>query len=93
LEEALGTVIAHQRPELVVYLAGADPYVEDQLGGLGLTKKGLEERDRMVLKTCVDGGIAVAAVLAGGYARQVNDTVAIHRRTVEVAREIWMEGS
>jgi acetoin utilization deacetylase AcuC-like enzyme len=92
LDEALDVVLSRQRPDLVIYLAGADPFEEDQLGGLALTRMGLEERDRMVLKRCVQAGARVAVVLAGGYARRVQDTVAIHRRTVEVAREVWLEG-
>jgi acetoin utilization deacetylase AcuC-like enzyme len=77
---------------LVLYLAGADPFVEDQLGGLALTKSGLEERDRMVMERCTASGAAVAVVLAGGYARREEDTVAIHRKTVEVARDVWLAG-
>jgi acetoin utilization deacetylase AcuC-like enzyme len=90
LEDALEAVLSRQRPELVLYLAGADPFVEDQLGGLALTKAGLEERDRMVMEGCTASGAAVAVVLAGGYARREEDTVAIHRKTVEVAREVWL---
>ena len=88
LEKSLATVMARQDPELVVYLAGADPYVEDQLGGLALTRAGLEARDRMVLEECARWGIPVAVVLAGGYARRLEDTVRIHARTVEVAMEV-----
>jgi acetoin utilization deacetylase AcuC-like enzyme len=90
LDGALEEVLSRQRPQLVIYLAGADPFAEDQLGGLGLTMGGLEERDRMVLERCSRAGAGVAVVLAGGYARQVQDTVTIHRRTVEVAREGWL---
>ena len=94
LSRGLDRVLNGHAPELVVYLAGADPFVEDQLGGLALTRKGLEARDRMVLEECRRGEIAVAVVLAGGYALRKEDTVRIHRRTVEVAREVWEgEGS
>ncbi len=89
LTKALDSVLDRRRPELVVYLAGADPFVEDQLGGLALTKLGLERRDRMVLERCLEAEARVAVVLAGGYARRLEDTVAIHRRTVELAREVW----
>jgi len=89
----LEKVLTLQRPQLVIYLAGADPYAEDQLGGLALTVEGLSERDRMVLTHCARAGTPVAVVLAGGYARMVEDTVTIHRHTVEVAREIWAGGS
>lgn len=91
LAESLNEVMDRHRPQLVIYLAGADPYAEDQLGGLALSMEGLEERDRMVLTRCARAGAGVAVVLAGGYARNVEDTVTIHRRTVEVAREIWAE--
>jgi acetoin utilization deacetylase AcuC-like enzyme len=85
LEDGLARTIREQDPELILYLAGADPYVEDQLGGLSLTRKGLEDRDRMVIDECERLGIPVAVLLAGGYARREDDTVAIHTRTIEVA--------
>ena len=91
LEEALNFVLTRHRPDLVIYLAGADPYVEDQLGGLALTKTGLEERDRLVMERCVESGSRTAVVLAGGYALRLEDTVAIHRQTVEVARDVWLK--
>jgi acetoin utilization deacetylase AcuC-like enzyme len=84
LEGALPTVIAH-RPECVFYLAGADPYEDDQLGGLRLTKEGLRRRDRMVIETVRAAGVPLVVVLAGGYARRVEDTVAIHVATIEEA--------
>ena len=76
------------QPELVVYVAGADPYQEDQLGGLALTFDGLKERDRMVLWTALTQHLPVAIVLAGGYAQSVEDTVTIHANTAEVARDV-----
>jgi acetoin utilization deacetylase AcuC-like enzyme len=88
LEAGLATTIRSQDPELILYLAGADPYVEDQLGGLALTRKGLEARDRMVLEECARMQIPVAVLLAGGYARRWEDTVRIHARTIEVALEV-----
>jgi len=88
LEKGLATTIRRQDPELVLYLAGADPYVEDQLGGLALTRQGLEARDRMVLEECARMQIPVAVLLAGGYARRWEDTVRIHARTVEVSLEV-----
>ena len=72
-------------PELVLYQAGADPYVEDQLGGLALTLAGLEARDRRVLEGCARRAIPVVVTLGGGYARKVEDTVAIHATTCRVA--------
>jgi len=77
-------VMAH-RPECVFYLAGADPYEDDQLGGLRLTKDGLRRRDRAVVSAVRDAGVPLVIVLAGGYARLVEDTVAIHVATIEEA--------
>jgi acetoin utilization deacetylase AcuC-like enzyme len=76
------------RPDLVLYLAGADPYEKDQLGGLLLTKGGLKERDRTVIEGARRLGIPVAVVLAGGYASEIEDTVAIHLNTIRVAQRI-----
>ena len=73
-------------PECVFYLAGADPYEQDQLGGLGLTQDGLRQRDRMVIETVRRADVPLVIVLAGGYARRVEDTVAIHVATIEEAR-------
>ena len=82
LARALPQVMAH-RPQLVVYLAGADPYEDDQLGGLRLTKEGLRRRDRMVLDTVRTAGVPLVVTLAGGYARRVQDTVSIHLATIQ----------
>ncbi|HXF28177.1 MAG TPA: histone deacetylase, partial [Bryobacteraceae bacterium] len=76
------------RPDLVFYVAGADPYGEDQLGGLALTMDGLKRRDRIVLEAARTNGAVVAVVLAGGYARNVEDTVTIHCNTARVAAEV-----
>jgi acetoin utilization deacetylase AcuC-like enzyme len=76
------------RPELLFYVGGADPFSEDQLGGLSLTKKGLKERDRRVFEEARRRGIPVATALAGGYARRVEDTVRIHVNTILAAREV-----
>jgi acetoin utilization deacetylase AcuC-like enzyme len=84
LGRALPAVMAHA-PRCVFYLAGADPYEDDQLGGLRLTKEGLRRRDRMVVDAVGRAGIPLVVTLAGGYARRVEDTVAIHAATVEEA--------
>jgi acetoin utilization deacetylase AcuC-like enzyme len=84
LEQALPHVMAHE-PQCVFYLAGADPYEDDQLGGLRLTKDGLRRRDRMVIETVRAAGVPLVITLAGGYARHVEDTVAIHAATIEEA--------
>jgi len=75
--------------DLLWYLAGADPYVEDQLGGLGLTINGLMERDRKVIAAARSRGIPIAITFAGGYARRVEDTVQIHVNTILAAREAF----
>jgi acetoin utilization deacetylase AcuC-like enzyme len=75
-------------PELVMYVAGADPYRQDQLGGLSLTIDGLKARDRLVFDTAREFGAAVAVTLAGGYAVKVEDTVTIHSNTAKVAAEV-----
>ncbi len=77
------------RPDLIFYLAGADPYMEDQLGGLALTIEGLKERDRLVIEAARSRGIPIAITFAGGYARHVSDTVQIHINTILTAREAF----
>jgi acetoin utilization deacetylase AcuC-like enzyme len=84
LESALPKVMA-SRPECVFYLAGADPFEEDQLGGLRLTKEGLRRRDRLVIDTVASADAPLVVVLAGGYATNVDDTVSIHVATIEEA--------
>ena len=84
LEEALERVWAFQ-PEVVLYQAGADPYREDQLGGLALTTEGLEARDRLVIEGCARRSVPAVVTLGGGYARRVEDTVEIHTRTARLA--------
>jgi acetoin utilization deacetylase AcuC-like enzyme len=80
-------------PDLVLYLAGADPYCEDQLGGLSLTIEGLKRRDLRVFETALSQSGPVAVVLAGGYARDTDDTVTIHCNTAKAAREALVQES
>jgi acetoin utilization deacetylase AcuC-like enzyme len=82
------TAMTMFHPELLIYVAGADPYCEDQLGGLSLSLDGLGERDRLVIGTALESRIPVAIVLAGGYAVNVEDTVSIHSNTAHVAKEV-----
>jgi acetoin utilization deacetylase AcuC-like enzyme len=79
------------RPDLAVYLAGADPWREDRFGRLGMSKEGLMERDRLVLGACRDAGVPVAVAMAGGYARDTEDTVDIHLRTIRLCAAMWAE--
>jgi len=76
-------------PELLFYLAGADPYQHDQLGGLSLTVKGLLERDRRVFSAARQARVPIAVTLAGGYALNTADTVAIHANTVAAAAAVF----
>ncbi len=84
LADAVPRVLAFA-PDLVFYLAGADPYEDDQLGGLALSMDGLRARDRLVLDACRRAGIPFVLTLAGGYARRVQDTVTIHCGSFEEA--------
>jgi acetoin utilization deacetylase AcuC-like enzyme len=84
LEAALPRVLA-DRPGCVFYLAGADPYEDDQLGGLRLTREGLRRRDRLVFDAVCASDAPLVVTLAGGYARRVDDTVAIHVATIQEA--------
>ncbi len=84
LDRALPRVLESE-PDLLVYLAGADPYRGDQLGGLALTREGLRRRDRMVIAAGRRAGLPVVVMLAGGYARRLEDTVAIHVATIAEA--------
>jgi acetoin utilization deacetylase AcuC-like enzyme len=93
LERAMPQVMAAD-PQCVFYLAGADPYENDQLGGLRLTQAGLRARDRTVIQRVRAAGVPLVIVLAGGYAVQVEDTVAIHVTTIEEAvRELLLPAS
>jgi acetoin utilization deacetylase AcuC-like enzyme len=85
LRRHLPEIVGTHAPDLVVYLAGADPYVRDQLGGLDLTVDGLRARDAYVLGAARRAGVPIAVTLAGGYAENERDTVAIHCQTVREA--------
>lgn len=86
LDTALAAVLG-SRPELLMYVAGADPYVHDQLGGLALTLDDLRRRDERVLEAAAAAGVPVAVVPAGGYAVDVHDTVRIHAATLRLGLE------
>jgi acetoin utilization deacetylase AcuC-like enzyme len=84
LARALPVVLRDAQPDLVFYLAGADPHEGDRLGRMRLTFDGLRRRDAMVLDASRDVGLPVAVVIAGGYGRNIADTVAIHVDTVRI---------
>lgn len=75
--------------DLVIYLAGADPFMEDRLGRMYVSKEGLAARDRIVFEKCWRAGLPVAVVMSGGYAKDVNDIVDIHSETIRQAADIW----
>ncbi|HEX2779669.1 MAG TPA: histone deacetylase [Gemmatimonadaceae bacterium] len=87
LAAELPAVLAAARPDLVVYLGGADPHEGDRLGRMRLTFDGLARRDTLVLESCREVGIPVAITIAGGYGRDIRDTVRIHTTTARIARK------
>lgn len=89
LDNALSSGLRQFTPDLICYIAGADPYREDQLGGLALTIEGLKKRDELVFRVAETQGVPVMVTYAGGYARNVADTVTIHCNTVVAAKEVF----
>ncbi len=88
LREAYLPALVEHQPQLVVYVAGADPYYQDQLGGLSLTLEGLQARDRLAMGGALLQGVPVVVVLAGGYAVHTEDTVTIHVNAARIAKEL-----
>jgi acetoin utilization deacetylase AcuC-like enzyme len=89
LDNALSSGLRQFEPDLLCYVAGADPYREDQLGGLSLTIEGLKRRDELVFRVARARNIPVMVTFAGGYAQNVEDTVTIHCNTVVAAKEVF----
>lgn len=87
LQQGLDVVFRQFKPQFVMYVGGVDPYKDDRLGSLRLTKEGIKRRDTMVFQRCRDHGVPVVAVLAGGYAAEVLDTVEMHANTYMALRE------
>ena len=87
LEKGLEIALDAAEAQLAIYLAGADPFEDDRLGRLCVTKRGLGERDNMVLEACRERGIPVALTMAGGYARRVEDTVDVHFQSIRRAAD------
>jgi acetoin utilization deacetylase AcuC-like enzyme len=87
LDHGLCQAIELSRAGLAIYLAGADPFADDKLGRLALSKQGLAARDRMVFEYCRQAGLPIAITMAGGYAREIEDTVDIHFQTLRGAAE------
>ncbi|HEY7097196.1 MAG TPA: histone deacetylase [Terriglobales bacterium] len=89
LDNALSSAFRQFEPDLICYIAGADPYREDQLGGLSLTIEGLKRRDELMFRVAKARNIPIMVTYAGGYAQRVEDTVTIHSNTVIAAKEIF----
>src|SRR6202049_74987 len=89
LDNALSSGLRQFEPDILCYIAGADPYREDQLGGLDLTIEGLKRRDELVFRVAHAPGIPVMVTYAGGYAQKMEDTVTIHSNTVVAAKEVF----
>lgn len=92
LEHALSRVILHD-PDVIFYLAGADPYEKDKLGRLGLTIDGLRRRDEMVLLFARDRGVPIVTTMSGGYAAEIDDTVEIHANTIRAVKSVYYSES
>ena len=93
LDNAISSAFRKFTPQLICYIAGADPYREDQLGGLALTIDGLKQRDELVFRAAVAHSVPVMVTYAGGYARNVQDTVTIHCNTVVAARHVFAKAA
>jgi acetoin utilization deacetylase AcuC-like enzyme len=89
LDHALSSGLRQFAPDLICYVAGADPFREDQLGGLNLTIEGLKQRDEIVYRAARARNIPVMVTFAGGYANRVEDTITIHANTIIAAAEVF----
>ena len=85
LQPALKESLERAKADLAIYIAGADPFEDDRLGRMSVSKAGLLKRDQIVLSACQSISLPTAIVMGGGYARQVEDTVSIHLRTISLA--------
>jgi acetoin utilization deacetylase AcuC-like enzyme len=93
LDNALSSGLRQFEPQLICYVAGADPYMDDQLGGLSLSIAGLKQRDELVFRVARARDIPVMVTYAGGYANHIEDTVTIHSNTVVAAAEVYRTAS
>ncbi len=84
----LPLVFAHE-PEIIFYLAGADPYVGDKLGRLAVSIDGLCERDAYVLRECYEREVPIVTMMSGGYGKDINDTIEIHCNTIRMVKEVF----
>ena len=93
LDNALSSGLRNFEPQLISYVAGADPFREDQLGGLNLTIEGLKRRDLLVFRAARARGIPIMVTYAGGYAIHIEDTITIHCNTILAAAEIYRQAN
>ncbi len=93
LNRGLQWIRQQSRPDLVYYLAGADPYEKDKLGGLAVSKEGLQTRDRLVFQLCRDLGLPLVITLAGGYAEEIEDIVDIQFHTIVLANTMLTQSA
>ena len=92
LQDGLQRCLEAAQADLAIYLAGADPYIDDRLGRLSLSKNGLAERDRMVLAACHNFELPIAIAMAGGYAKIIPDIADIHMNTLTIAEQLYQNG-
>ena len=88
LDQALERVRIHD-PDVIFYLAGADPYEKDKLGRLGVSIDGLRRRDEMVLRYAKEMGVPIVTTMSGGYAADIDDTVEIHCNTIRAVKTVF----
>jgi acetoin utilization deacetylase AcuC-like enzyme len=88
IADHLPGLLADVRPDLVFYNAGVDPHVDDQLGRLALSERGLSRRERLVLESCLHAGVPVAGVIGGGYAADPDQLARLHAILPRVASEL-----
>ena len=89
VQRAVEAAVHPARPDLLLFLAGADPYEHDRLGRLQVSKTALAHRDEMVFSRCRDDGVPVAVAMGGGYAQDIDDSVDIHFQTVQAAARVY----
>lgn len=92
LEHAFQRMAIHE-PDVIFYLAGADPYANDKLGRLGLSIDGLAARDRIVLEFALETGVPIITTMSGGYAADIKDTVEIHANTIRAVKNVYFPRS
>ncbi|MGQ9707245.1 MAG: histone deacetylase family protein [bacterium] len=91
LKKSLDDILSQFTPDIIVYVAGADPYIDDQLGGLALTFDGLAKRDEIVISTAKKLNVPVVILLAGGYAHIIDDTVEIQANTLRIGNRYYKD--